>query len=759
MTSKVDSKTATLTRDGDVHIDSKAKRMQTFLKRIAKSRSTLPKVPSNTLDEKDSGPEITKSQTLQPPKTPKTPSTIATNSAKTTNESKETEETKLIKIQKDVKSALIYYKVILKKGFIQKLPGTATAVLESIINAEEIIDKCIKSLSRMPSLDTDSSEVPMLKEKLHRSITFLVRISDDVLFDSYLHVRVDEISALKAADAVSLSLQLLYDEVLPLIKKFSLNAELLKFSSFSHHSSNNSLDDLDNIPETEILDDCVSSSPAINAPPKPPLPNDNRSFYGSIRKSISHPGEASSPVIKEPPQRPQSHMNAHSDFSPAFGGNLGSKSSLSTVSSGSLGSPSPMKFGSSQFFDGDTTIGSQQEMNEAGVTTETIRKVHSFSQNYEALAQSRVSLFNGGADDDLLSPSNELDDIAPALPRKKQKHNNQNYLEIVGDYYNDRPSSMYDNLNAFGTLPNVNNVDDFVRGDGLPKLPPKQRLYDHRGSVEEDVSHFKSSQVIRERKQRNSRRESTMTYEEDNVPALDCKNVSHLLLYKKEVEKKHPMLCGGTVDALVVFATQVDPDDVFYKAFLATYRTFISPAELICKLLYRANRFQTKGKCNSSISMNVLKLLVQVFDEMFEELDKSLFDQLRSQVHRLLNTGELQLGKNLRDKLVGYCIKLQQNHLPSYQPVESNAEIFEFKSFELSQQMCLLDADYFRKIELPEVLRWGKEQSETLSPNLSRFIGHFNSMSFWVRTLILKETRQAEREKMYKKFLVKENFL
>ena len=60
--------------------------------------------------------------------------------------------------------------------------------------------------------------------------------------------------------------------------------------------------------------------------------------------------------------------------------------------------------------------------------------------------------------------------------------------------------------------------------------------------------------------------------------------------------------------------------------------------------------------------MNVLKLLVQVFDEMFEELDKSLFDQLRSQVHRLLNTGELQLGKNLRDKLVGYCIKLQQNH-------------------------------------------------------------------------------------------------
>ena len=750
MSSKVDSKTSTLL-SGDVHIDSKAKRMQGFLKRIAKSRGTLPRASSRD-HEKEKDTTLVKSQTLQPP------SNVPINDTAKTSEEKETnDEAKLKKIEKDIKSALVYYKVILKKGFIQKLPGTATAILESIINVEETIDKCIKSLCRMPSLDTDTSEVPILKEKMHRSITHLVRISDDVLFDSYLHVRVDESSALKAADAVELSLGYLYNNVLPLIKKCTLNAELLKFSSsLSHHSSNNSLDDLDNIPETEILDDCTSTLPGtVSAPPKPPLPNENRSYYGNskgIRKSISHPGEPNSPMIKEPPApRPQSHMNS-SEYSSLNNGNLGSRSSLSTVSTGSLSSPNPLKHGNSNFFDGDTTIGSQHEIADAGVPRETLRKLQSFSQNYEALAKSTISLFNANDDDDLLSPNNDLEDGAPALPKKKQKHNNENYLQLVGGYYNDRPSSMYDNLNSIGTLPNINNVDEFVRGDGLPKLPPKQRMYEHRGSHDEDIGHLKSSQVVM-RKNRNSRRESSAAYEEDNVPALDCQRVSHLLVYKKDSDKQYQVLCGGTIDALIVYATQVDTDDVYYKAFLATYRTFISPAELICKLLYRANRFQTKAKGNSSISMAVLKLLVQVFDEMFEELDKSLFDQLRSQVHRLLNTGELQLGKSLRDKIVSYCIKLQVNHLPTYQPVKSDAEIFEFKSHEISQQMCLLDADYFVKIELPEVLRWGKEQSEALSPNLSRFIGHFNSMSFWVRTLILKETRQQEREKMYKKFL------
>jgi len=148
-----------------------------------------------------------------------------------------------------------------------------------------------------------------------------------------------------------------------------------------------------------------------------------------------------------------------------------------------------------------------------------------------------------------------------------------------------------------------------------------------------------------------------------------------------------------------------------------------------------------------------LRLLVNVINEMFEELDKSLFAQLRSQVHRLLNQGDLSIGKDLRDGIVDYCLKIEVNPMPTYVPVKSESDLFEFKSTDIAQQMCVLDTDYFVKIELPEVLRWAKEQSEPLCPNLSRFISHFNDMSFWVRTLVIREHRQQEREKLYKKFL------
>lgn len=37
----------------------------------------------------------------------------------------------------------------------------------------------------------------------------------------------------------------------------------------------------------------------------------------------------------------------------------------------------------------------------------------------------------------------------------------------------------------------------------------------------------------------------------------------------------------------------------------------------------------------------------------------------------------------------------------------------------------------FVSTQVPEVLLWAREQSETLSPNLTIFTEHFNKMSFW----------------------------
>lgn len=59
------------------------------------------------------------------------------------------------------------------------------------------------------------------------------------------------------------------------------------------------------------------------------------------------------------------------------------------------------------------------------------------------------------------------------------------------------------------------------------------------------------------------------------------------------------------------------------------------------------------------------------------------------------------------------------------------AFLLDFKSEHIAEQMTLLDAELFMKIEIPEVLIWAQEQNEERSPNLTRFTEHFNKMSYW----------------------------
>lgn len=58
-------------------------------------------------------------------------------------------------------------------------------------------------------------------------------------------------------------------------------------------------------------------------------------------------------------------------------------------------------------------------------------------------------------------------------------------------------------------------------------------------------------------------------------------------------------------------------DFMYQEAFLTTYRTFVSPHELIDKLLYRYNRFAHKREMSKKrLSRNAFSLLVRVVDEL-----------------------------------------------------------------------------------------------------------------------------------------------
>lgn len=75
--------------------------------------------------------------------------------------------------------------------------------------------------------------------------------------------------------------------------------------------------------------------------------------------------------------------------------------------------------------------------------------------------------------------------------------------------------------------------------------------------------------------------------------------------------------------------------------------------------------------------------------------------------------------------------------------VGRQALLLDFKSEQIAEQMTLLDAELFMKIEIPEVLIWAQEQNEERSPNLTRFTEHFNKMSYWWDSVFCFSERQV----------------
>ncbi|KMQ94858.1 guanine nucleotide-releasing factor 2-like protein [Lasius niger] len=235
----------------------------------------------------------------------------------------------------------------------------------------------------------------------------------------------------------------------------------------------------------------------------------------------------------------------------------------------------------------------------------------------------------------------------------------------------------------------------------------------------------------------------------------------HLVLKKSDEEG--PDIRGGHPDALLIHATKANKHDFLYQeAFLTTYRTFMQPLEQIRKLHRRHQRFScSPDVVKQRAAREAFSLLVRVVSDLtISDLDDVLLQTLMEFVQQLVCSGDLTMAKALRVKILEkHTIK----QLQAVQPILSSlsvttkqASLLDFKSEQIAEQMTLLDADLFMKIEIPEVLIWAQEQNEERSPNLTRFTEHFNKMSYWARSRILEhrlENEAKDREKYVVKFI------
>uniref|UniRef100_A0A3B3UBQ9 CRK SH3-binding GNRP n=1 Tax=Poecilia latipinna TaxID=48699 RepID=A0A3B3UBQ9_9TELE len=402
----------------------------------------------------------------------------------------------------------------------------------------------------------------------------------------------------------------------------------------------------------------------------------------------------------------------------------------------------------------------------------------------------------------------------PPLPEKKNRHILQ-YMQFMEDYSEPQPSVFYQMPQSERIYEQHNKLfqevygfnDSFSSTDSVheplqpPALPPKQRQLSEsvndEGGEGEYVNLYSSSQangelplslretiaaddvlqdpapqmpssnskeaLDKERRQKTAETAGSVEEDVDELSLIDHKEIMSRITLKQENDDG-PDVRAGSGDILLVHATETERKDLvlYCEAFLTTYRTFITPEDLIKKLHYRYTTFcHSPDTFKKRVSKNTFFVLVRVVDELcLVELTEDILKQLMDLVFTLVCNGELSLARVLRKNILD---KVEQKKLLRYtnslKPLAARGvsarpgTLHDFRSHEIADQLTLLDAELFYKIEIPEVLLWAKEQNEEKSPNLTQFTEHFNNMSYWVRSLIIQQEKAQDREKLLLKFI------
>uniref|UniRef100_A0A674DY53 CRK SH3-binding GNRP n=1 Tax=Salmo trutta TaxID=8032 RepID=A0A674DY53_SALTR len=379
----------------------------------------------------------------------------------------------------------------------------------------------------------------------------------------------------------------------------------------------------------------------------------------------------------------------------------------------------------------------------------------------------------------LASENADIPSSPPPLPEKRNKHVLA-YMQFVEDYSEPQPSVFYQTPQSESIYEQRNKRfqevygfnDSFSSTDSVhdplpiplfppPALPPKQRQLSvdegGEGGEGEYVNLYSSSQANGELELPLCLRKSTDSApcdeEVDELSLIDHKEIMSRITLKQENDDG-PDVRAGSGDILLVHATETERKDLvlYCEAFLTTYRTFISPEDLIKKLHYRyplKPNGHVPDTFKKRVSKNTFFVLVRVVDELcLVELTEDILKQLMDLVFRLVCNGELSLARVLRKNILD---KVEQKKLlrctNSLKPLAARGvsarpgTLHDFRSHEIADQLTLLDAELFYKIEVPE------------NPNSNSLTCNTVCLSSRVRSLIIQQEKAQDREKLLLKFI------
>ena len=691
----------------------------------------------------------------------------------------------LERLHKELRSAARYFCLVIERKnmdiIMAKIPDNAAIVLDSVISIDDVLTTCI----RLQKINRDL--VPYRKA-VHKCIGDLVRWTDQLLVRG--NVKGDLKEGVEFVGAIERSVQELMDTAIPRLRKLELQEEIRNSIFLFEGSSENILVGREHAEEQHvwnrrdsgISEDSGAADVRDSPPPKSPLPralrDSGRGSYNCILDvNNGHIGQSDSyfhaqdKYLSPPMARQGRHLTLSSRTS--------KESELSSFSSEDFRSPMVSPNGSQEFnrpafysarssIDGSFYSADEMDNHDNDVIPATFvgvvenhetapvpRKKKSFQVYIELLGG-----YHKPSDDILKRPTSAFDGYEESFRRSISHSSSSTALHTLSHHGHHLTPTHHQN----GKMEN-----HAFSSPHLPTASPRETHIDWNQNNRSQETPKKKLLSLVEEGSGGSRKSSNVssvssssissTDEDESTPALDCLDVSRFLVHRDDGQGN--MLIGGAIDALIVHASGASKNDIiFYEAFLTTYRTFISPKDLINKLLYRERRFRERA--HKKASQSAFFLLLRVVDELNGKVERSILEQLMKEVYRLICNGDLYVGKILRNKMLPKCDNYYNRSRSPSSPIsplpttplpKTGCTILDFHSEELAQQLTMIDAANFGAIEIPEILAWGKEQSEANSPNLAVFTDHFNKVSYWSRSYLLSFEKQQDREKVYLKFL------
>jgi hypothetical protein len=262
------------------------------------------------------------------------------------------------------------------------------------------------------------------------------------------------------------------------------------------------------------------------------------------------------------------------------------------------------------------------------------------------------------------------------------------------------------------------------------------------------------------------------------------------------VEYENGVIKSGTLEQLLWRLVRVETvDSKFTEMFFLTYRSFCSPAQVV---MYMVAQFRHIAQDSDRWhEFTVLRLLNSIKNWMmnhpydftphfianlflFFKVDIAEFARAVETIFIMPNMGSNpntasayiatinRLKNNMVDLLYNMsdakgdsseqALSYSFSQLPPQPILPQNIatnDLLEWSPVEIARQMTLIEYGIFSQIKPKECFKlgWSKADKHERSPNIVRLIDHFNKMSGWIATLIIKEENNKKRGLLMKHWI------